>query len=253
MPVVEPWVPVDELGGGPVEAGRQGRGRGWRAEHHEGVPATAPMRWSGEVLPDQGPASWAAPRHGTTLGAGRYPVRYRRRYSGTVAGDGWWAWRQPASDQGWRRRLTLDLTQAELAPFGSPAPITVRKIESDERRPSKVMAERLAEAPSSIDESAPRFVATARRRGVPGPHDHPGGHRPCSPLGRAAGHPTASSAGRRRSPRPSIAWPSPAAPPGSSPSPVHPASARPAWRSPWPSGRCGSSTFPRLRRPRRRG
>ncbi len=61
-----------------------------------------------------------------------------------------------------RRRLTLDLTQAELARRVACAPITVRKIESDERRPSKVMAERLAEALELDDESVPRFVATAR-------------------------------------------------------------------------------------------
>src|SRR5690606_8018609 len=45
-----------------------------------------------------------------------------------------------------RRRVTLDLTQAELARRVACAPITIRKIEADERRPSKVMAERLAEA-----------------------------------------------------------------------------------------------------------
>lgn len=61
-----------------------------------------------------------------------------------------------------RRRLTLDLTQAELAHRVACAPITVRKIEGDERRPSKVMAERLAEALELDDASRPRFVAAAR-------------------------------------------------------------------------------------------
>lgn len=61
-----------------------------------------------------------------------------------------------------RRRRTLDLTQAELAGRVACAPITIRKIESDERRPSKVMAERLAEALELDDEARPRFVATAR-------------------------------------------------------------------------------------------
>ncbi|HMQ24773.1 MAG TPA: helix-turn-helix domain-containing protein [Acidimicrobiales bacterium] len=61
-----------------------------------------------------------------------------------------------------RRRVTLDLTQAELARRVACAPITIRKIEADERRPSKVMAERLAEALELDDESRPRFVAAAR-------------------------------------------------------------------------------------------
>ena len=61
-----------------------------------------------------------------------------------------------------RRRLTLDLTQAELARRVACASITVRKIEADERRPSKVMAERLAEALELDADSRPRFVAAAR-------------------------------------------------------------------------------------------
>lgn len=61
-----------------------------------------------------------------------------------------------------RRRRTLDLTQAELARRVACAPITVRKIEADERRPSKVMAERLAEALEVEGEARDRFVASAR-------------------------------------------------------------------------------------------
>lgn len=61
-----------------------------------------------------------------------------------------------------RRRLSLDLTQAELADRVACASITVRKIEADERRPSKVMAECLAEALELDDESRDRFVAAAR-------------------------------------------------------------------------------------------
>lgn len=61
-----------------------------------------------------------------------------------------------------RRRVTLDLTQTELARRVACAPITVRKIEADERRPSKVMAERLAQALELDEASTPRFVAAAR-------------------------------------------------------------------------------------------
>ena len=61
-----------------------------------------------------------------------------------------------------RRRMGLDLTQAELATRVACAPITIRKIEADERRPSKVMAERIADALSLDGDSRDRFVAAAR-------------------------------------------------------------------------------------------
>ncbi|MBL8777654.1 MAG: AAA family ATPase [Acidimicrobiales bacterium] len=96
-----------------------------------------------------------------------------------------------------RRRVTLDLTQAELARRVACAPITVRKIEGDERRPSKVMAERLAEALELDGESADRFVAAARavvspaRLTTPAAGDvfGPGGDLPAPPhriVGREA-------------------------------------------------------------------
>ena len=44
-----------------------------------------------------------------------------------------------------RQRKAMDLTQDELAQRVGCAVITLRKIESDERRPSCLMAERLAE------------------------------------------------------------------------------------------------------------
>ena len=94
-----------------------------------------------------------------------------------------------------RRRVTLDLTQTELARRVACAPITVRKIEADERRPSKVMAERLAEALELDGDSAHRFVAAARavvspaRVTTPAAGDvfGPGGELPAPPhriLGR---------------------------------------------------------------------
>ena len=53
---------------------------------------------------------------------------------------------QQASFGAWiqRRRKALDLTQAELAERVGCALGTIRKIETDERRPSKQIAARLA-------------------------------------------------------------------------------------------------------------
>jgi predicted ATPase/transcriptional regulator with XRE-family HTH domain len=61
-----------------------------------------------------------------------------------------------------RRRKTLDLTQAELAQRVPCATITIQKIEADERRPSKQMAERLAEKLEIAAEEHPAFVSFAR-------------------------------------------------------------------------------------------
>jgi len=45
-----------------------------------------------------------------------------------------------------RRRKSLDLTQQTLANLVGCAVITIKKIEQDERRPSRLMAERLADS-----------------------------------------------------------------------------------------------------------
>src|SRR6266436_5254470 len=54
---------------------------------------------------------------------------------------------QPISFGYWvrRRRKALDLTGAELAQQVGCAGVTIRKIETDARRPSRQIAERLAE------------------------------------------------------------------------------------------------------------
>ncbi len=44
-----------------------------------------------------------------------------------------------------QRRKALDMTQAELAEQVGCATVTIRKIEADERRPSKQISERMAE------------------------------------------------------------------------------------------------------------
>ena len=61
-----------------------------------------------------------------------------------------------------RRRKALDLTQEALAQHVGCATVTVRKIESDERRPSQEIAERLADALALTPEERSAFLAVAR-------------------------------------------------------------------------------------------
>ncbi len=60
-----------------------------------------------------------------------------------------------------RQRKALDLTQAELARRVGCAAVTLRKIEADERRPSRPMAERLANCLGLPPADSARFVAIA--------------------------------------------------------------------------------------------
>jgi ABC-type oligopeptide transport system substrate-binding subunit/transcriptional regulator with XRE-family HTH domain len=60
-----------------------------------------------------------------------------------------------------RRRLALDLTQASLARRANCSVAAIKKIEHDERRPSKTMAARLAAALGLPPDQQPRFVAAA--------------------------------------------------------------------------------------------
>ncbi|MGH6960882.1 MAG: helix-turn-helix domain-containing protein, partial [Dongiaceae bacterium] len=62
-----------------------------------------------------------------------------------------------------RRRKALDLTREELARRVGCSVPTLRKIEADERRPSKPMAERLAECLEVPLEDRPLFLQVARR------------------------------------------------------------------------------------------
>jgi tetratricopeptide (TPR) repeat protein/transcriptional regulator with XRE-family HTH domain len=80
-----------------------------------------------------------------------------------------------------RRRRALDLTQEALAQRVSCSGFSIRKIEADERRPSRHLAERLAEALAIPDDERRDFLDAARavRRG--------GGLRvDAAPLGGAA-------------------------------------------------------------------
>lgn len=65
------------------------------------------------------------------------------------------------------RRRTLGITQAELASRVPCAVITVRKIEADERRPSRQVAERLADSLELDPVTTERFLAAARTSFAP--------------------------------------------------------------------------------------
>src|SRR5690349_13412456 len=60
------------------------------------------------------------------------------------------------------RRRGLSLTQAQLGQQIGYASETVRKVESDELRPSRQMAERLAEALNIAPDEQERFIRFAR-------------------------------------------------------------------------------------------
>src|SRR5439155_5223757 len=61
-----------------------------------------------------------------------------------------------------RRRKALDLTQDELAQRVGCATATIKRIEADERRPSRQMAERLADCLELAGEQRAAFVKAAR-------------------------------------------------------------------------------------------
>src|SRR5262245_21516292 len=61
-----------------------------------------------------------------------------------------------------RRRKALDLTQDDLARRVGCAKVTIQKIEADERRPSRQIAERLAEHLRIPPSDRPHFLASAR-------------------------------------------------------------------------------------------
>src|SRR5690349_4895571 len=61
-----------------------------------------------------------------------------------------------------RRRKALDLTQDELARRVGCALSTIRKIEADERRPSRQVAERLAALLELTPQDLPAFLKAAR-------------------------------------------------------------------------------------------
>ena len=79
----------------------------------------------------------------------------------------------PASFGYWvrRRRIALDLTRDALARRVGCSPSAIKKIERDERRPSRTMANRLADAlnlpPGIAHSSLPRRWARHHPHGSP--------------------------------------------------------------------------------------
>jgi ABC-type oligopeptide transport system substrate-binding subunit/transcriptional regulator with XRE-family HTH domain len=105
--------------------------------------------------------------------------------TGTATSFGYWVR---------RRRLALDLTQQALARRVGCSTAAIKKIEHDERRPSRTMATRLAEALGLAPDQQDRFVATGLGELAPerlGPVGTPAGPEPVPPwlrqqLGPAA-------------------------------------------------------------------
>ena len=79
-----------------------------------------------------------------------------------------------------RQRRALDLTQEELAQQIGCALVTLRKIESGERRPSKQILERLTVIFSLPPAEQPAFMAYAARSTLAAPHHRT--PRPPTPL-----------------------------------------------------------------------
>ncbi len=78
-----------------------------------------------------------------------------------------------------RRRLALDLTQAALARSVGCSTATIKKIEYDERRPSRQMAVRLADSLAISEEEQEGFIA--RALGERPVHTMPVAHQPVRP------------------------------------------------------------------------
>lgn len=68
-----------------------------------------------------------------------------------------------------QQRSRLDLTQQELAEQVGCSAILIRKLEADDRRPSKQMAERVAEVLQIPDDERAQIIALARRTGTLSP------------------------------------------------------------------------------------
>jgi transcriptional regulator with XRE-family HTH domain len=68
-----------------------------------------------------------------------------------------------------QRRKLLDLTQDDLARAVGCSAVTIRKLESDERRPSRQIAERLADQLRVAPQERASFIAMARAEVDPAP------------------------------------------------------------------------------------
>ncbi|HWQ15784.1 MAG TPA: tetratricopeptide repeat protein [Roseiflexaceae bacterium] len=112
-----------------------------------------------------------------------------------------------------RRRKALDLTQGDLARRVGCALSMVRKIEADERRPSRQIAELLAAQLGLGDHERALFVRVARGE-LPAGRLPPPGPPPTDDRGPgwpAAGHGAETPVAAARSPQPAARSPQPAA------------------------------------------
>jgi predicted ATPase/transcriptional regulator with XRE-family HTH domain len=98
-----------------------------------------------------------------------------------------------------RRRKSLDLTQDELAARVPCAKGTVRRLESDDLRPSKQLAERLAEVLGVTEQLKDAFVAFARSGEAPAAFAFTSdGHLPATPSSASVLHKEAMPHAQRR-------------------------------------------------------
>src|SRR6266851_2272259 len=99
-----------------------------------------------------------------------------------------------------QRRRTLDLTQEELARQVGCSAITLRKLEAEERRPSKQIAERLADVLRVPPDGRADFLRFARGDPFAAPDISPDAQQPAKPRPPRHNLPTAltSLIGRER-------------------------------------------------------
>jgi predicted ATPase/transcriptional regulator with XRE-family HTH domain len=97
-----------------------------------------------------------------------------------------------------RQRRALDLTQRALAAQVGCATATIKKLEADERRPSRQMAERLAVCLRIADDQRNHFLRVAQQERAPGTMPLPTAAIPPAPRVAPLGPPTPRVVGRER-------------------------------------------------------
>jgi predicted ATPase/transcriptional regulator with XRE-family HTH domain len=97
-----------------------------------------------------------------------------------------------------RQRRALDLTQRALASCVGCATATIKKLEADERRPSRKMAERLAACLQITDNQRDHFLQVAQQERAPATMPLPAAPIPLAPNGLAPDRPTPGVGGSER-------------------------------------------------------
>ncbi|MBP6787361.1 MAG: tetratricopeptide repeat protein [Candidatus Promineofilum sp.] len=101
-----------------------------------------------------------------------------------------------------RRRRALDMTQSELADCAACSVVTIRKFESDERRPSRQLAGLLADCLQLPAEARERFISFARGQQAEPPALPPAGPPAPSPIAAAGAKPLPAAPPLRLLPAP---------------------------------------------------